>query len=70
MSQRELQRVVVISSCVKGTLTCARAAKLLDLSLRHVKRAEIAESRTFGAADSRGPHPENLVSKTFSRIRH
>ena len=38
MSQKELQRVSVISSCVKGSLTCARAAALLDLTPRHVKR--------------------------------
>src|SRR5579862_5360649 len=38
LSQEELQRVSVISSCVKGNLTCARAAVLLDLSPRQVKR--------------------------------
>ena len=38
MSQKELQRVAVISSCVKGDLACARAASLLDLTPRHVKR--------------------------------
>ena len=38
LSQKELQRVTVISQCVQGTLTCARAAELLDLSPRHVKR--------------------------------
>ena len=37
-SQKELQRVAVISSCVKGELACARAAALLDLTPRHVKR--------------------------------
>ena len=31
MSQKELQRVAVISSCVKGDLACARAASLLTL---------------------------------------
>jgi hypothetical protein len=30
LSQKELQRVAVISSCVKGELTCARAAELLE----------------------------------------
>lgn len=38
LSQKELQRVTVISRCVQGNLTCARAAELLDLSPRHVKR--------------------------------
>jgi hypothetical protein len=38
LSQKELQRVAVISSCVKGELTCARAAELLDLTPRQIKR--------------------------------
>ena len=38
MSQKELQRVTVISQCVHANLACARAAELLDLSPRHVKR--------------------------------
>src|ERR1700680_5233290 len=38
LSQKELQRVAVISSCVKGNLACARAASLLNLTARHVKR--------------------------------
>src|ERR1700686_5434448 len=38
LSQKELQRVAVISSCVKGNLACARAASLLELTPRHVKR--------------------------------
>ena len=36
LSQKELQRVAVISSCVKGDLACARAASLLNLTPRHV----------------------------------
>ena len=31
LSQKELQRVAVITSCVKGDLACARAASLLNL---------------------------------------
>ena len=31
LSQKELQRMAVISSCIKGELACARAAELLDL---------------------------------------
>jgi len=38
LSQKELQRVHVIASCVKGDLACARAAELLSLSARQVKR--------------------------------
>ena len=38
MSQKELQRVAVISRCVKGELACARAAGLLCLSVRQIKR--------------------------------
>lgn len=38
LSQKELQRVAVISSCVQGNLACARAASLLDLTPRHIKR--------------------------------
>ncbi|MGA8554389.1 MAG: ISNCY family transposase [Candidatus Acidiferrales bacterium] len=38
MSQKELQRVAVIASCVKGDLACARAAALLDLTPRQIKR--------------------------------
>src|SRR5450755_241811 len=38
LSQKELQRVSVISSCVKGDMACARAADLLSLSIRQVKR--------------------------------
>jgi transposase len=38
LSQKELQRVAVISRCVKGKLACARAAGLLCLSVRQIKR--------------------------------
>ena len=38
LSQKELQRVHVITSCVKGDMACARAAELLSLSIRQVKR--------------------------------
>ena len=38
LSQKELQRVSVISSCTKGEMACARAAALLSLSVRQVKR--------------------------------
>src|ERR1700686_2184244 len=38
LSQKELQRVSVISACIKGDMACARAAGLLALSVRQVKR--------------------------------
>lgn len=38
LSQKELQRVSVISSCVQGDMVCARAAELLSLSVRQVRR--------------------------------
>src|SRR5713226_8722445 len=38
LSQKELQRVSVISACLKGDLACASAAELLSLSVRHIKR--------------------------------
>src|SRR5277367_3032221 len=49
LSQKELQRVGIISQCVQGNLACARAAELLDLSARHVKRLK-ARYRQGGAA--------------------
>jgi len=38
LSQKELQRVGVISACIKGDMACARAAGLLCLSVRQIKR--------------------------------
>src|SRR5256884_10009229 len=38
LSQKELQRVAVISACIKGEMACARAAALLCLSVRQIKR--------------------------------
>ena len=38
LSQKELQRVSVVSACIKGDMACARAAVLLCLSVRQVKR--------------------------------
>ena len=38
LSQRELQRVAVLAACVRGELACARAAALMDVSSRHLKR--------------------------------
>jgi transposase len=38
LSQKELQRVSVLSRCLQGGLACASAAGLLSLSVRQVKR--------------------------------
>ena len=46
LSQKELQRVAVNSSCVKGDLDCAKAGELLALTPRHVQ----ASKRAIGKA--------------------
>src|SRR5260221_12096653 len=61
LSQKELQRVAVISSCVKGDLACARAAVLLTLTPRHVKRLKSrlrqgGEAALAHASRGRPPH--------------
>src|SRR5271167_2050413 len=50
LSQKELQRVAVISSCIKGELACARAAELLDLTPRHVQRLKARYRQGSAAA--------------------
>jgi len=74
LSQKELQRVAVISSCLKGNLACARAAELLDLTPRHVQRLK-ARYRQGGEAAlahaSRGrPSPRGLPEPVRARILH
>ena len=74
LSQKELQRVTVISRCVGGNLTCARAAELLDLSLRHIKRLK-SRYRQGGAAAlahvSRGrPSHRRLPQRVRDGILH
>lgn len=72
LSQKELQRVAVISSCVQGTLTCARAAELLALTPRHVKRLKSRYRQGSAAAlahVSRGrPSPRRLPEPLRQRI--
>ncbi len=72
MSQKELQRVAVISSCNRGDLTCARAAELLDLTPRHIKRLKARYRQGSEAAlahVSRGrPSPRRLPEPTRARI--
>ena len=72
LSQKELQRVAVISSCVKGELACARAASLLELTPRHVKRLK-SRLRQGGEAAlahaSRGrPSHRRLPQRVRDRI--
>jgi len=74
LSQKDLQRVAVISSCVKGDLACARAAALLDLTPRHVQRLK-SRYRQGGEAAlahaSRGrPSPRRLPQRVRDRILH
>lgn len=74
LSQKELQRVAVITSCVKGDLACARAASLLKLTPRHVKRLK-SRLRQGGEAAlahaSRGrPSPRRLPDRVRDRILH
>jgi transposase len=72
LSQKELQRVAVISSCIQGTLTCARAAELLALSPRQVKRLKSRYRQGSAAAlahVSRGrPSPHRLPQSLRERI--
>ena len=74
LSQKELQRVAVISSCIRGTLTCARAAELLALSPRQVKRLKSRYRQGSAAAlahVSRGrPSPRRLPEPLRERILH
>jgi hypothetical protein len=49
LSQKELQRVSVISSCVKGDTACTRAAELLALSVRQVRRLAASRENVCGS---------------------
>ena len=67
LSQKELQRVSVIASCVQGDMACARAADLLSLSTRQVKRLKkrLREDREAALAHAnRGrPSPRRLPDR-------
>lgn len=72
LSQKELQRVSVLSTCIKGDLACARAAELLCLSVRQVKRLK-KRLREDGAAAlahaNRGrPSHRRLSDKTRQAV--
>lgn len=72
LSQKELKRVAVISQCVQGNLVCARAAELLDLSPRQVKRLKARYRQGSAAAlahASRGrASPRRLPERVHARI--
>ncbi len=72
LSQKELQRVSVISACIQGDMACARAAALLCLSVRQIKRLK-KRMREDGEAAlahaNRGrPSPRRLPQAVRQRI--
>ena len=72
LSAKELQRGTVFADCTQGRLTCARAAALLGISLRHCKRLK-RRYRQGGAAAlahvHRGrPSPRRLPEAWRQRI--
>ena len=72
MSAKEFERVRVISSCVRGELACAKAAEMLDLTPRHVKRLKARYRQGSAAAlahASRGrPSSRRLPEPVRERI--
>ncbi len=77
LSQRELQRVAVISSCAKGEMACASAAELLSLSVRQIKRlkkrlregGEAALAHANRGRPSARRTPERLRQKALALAR-
>src|SRR5271154_3146270 len=72
LSQKELQRVEIISQCVRGNLACARAAELLAVTPRHIKRLKARYRQGSSAAlahASRGrPSHRRLPQRVRDRI--
>ena len=72
LSQKELQRVTVISQCVQGNLACARAAELLALSPRHIKRLKsryrLGSAAALAHASRGRPSHRRLPQRTRHRI--
>src|SRR5712664_1274334 len=68
LSQKELQRVSVISACIKGDLACDSAAELLCLSVRQVnrlkKRLRDAENEALAQANRGRPSHRRLPELT------
>ena len=69
LSQKELQRAAVISQCVGGNLTCARAAELLALSPRHVQRLKSRYRQGSAAALAHGSRGRPSPRRLPDRIR-
>src|SRR5712672_2624921 len=72
VSQKELQRVAVISACIKGEVACARAAELLCLSVRQIKRLkkrlrEQGEAALAHASRGR-PSPRRLPTRVRQTV--
>lgn len=80
LSQKELQRVAVISACGKGRLACGRAAELLALSVRQVRRlkkrlqaggeAAMAHASRGRASPRRLPEPMRRRILTLARTTY
>ena len=80
LSQKELQRVEVISRCVQGNLACARAAELLGLSPRHIHRlkaryrqgsaAALAHANRGRPSHRRLPQPTRQAILRLARTRY
>ena len=80
LSQKELQQVAVISQSVEGKLACARAAELLGITPRHVKRlkaryrqgsaAALAHANRGRPSPRRTPHREHQRILTLARTRY
>ena len=72
LSQKDLQRVTVIQACIKGDMACARAAELLSLSVRQIKRLKRRMRKDGEAAlahANRGrPSPRRLPDAVRRRI--
>src|SRR6202451_1701528 len=74
VSQKELQRVAVISASLKGEGACVRAAELLCLSVRQIKRLrkrmrEDGEAALAHASRGR-PSPRRLPARMRDRLLH
>jgi transposase len=72
LRQKELQRVSVITTCVKGDMACASAAGLLCLSVRQIKRLkkrlrEDGEAALAHANRGR-PSPRRLPERTRQAV--
>lgn len=74
LSTREMQRVTVLADCTQGRLVCARAAELLGISLRHLKRLKRRYRQGGEAAlahASRGrPSPRRIPEPVRRQILH